>query len=256
MADRREEKTLLDFMAPPAGVPALPVREESRELSGLCEPEEGMSLLLLGFGEREQLRRWKERGAELLLYCDREREAASARKEGYRAVLTLSEYMEERERFDAIVLTDPSYRIYDPDRALRAMVRALRPGGRLLLELPVAGEPLLGESLLEEVLEESGWVRSVERIVRPEAEGYRRVLGELGLEPAECRLRYRSLWITSDRLEEWSRRILEPRADLLDDSRRRELLRRFRERLERECRDSGGAIVEEEALLRIDARRA
>jgi len=219
-----------------------------------CEPKAGERLLLLGYSEAPRLEAWRDGGVELLIYCDRERDAVQARKKGFRAVLAQTENLEDRERFDAVVQEDLSYRIHDPKRALTRMVRALRPGGRLRIELPTEGHRTLSGRLLEEAAAERTVDGAVERIVYPEAETCRRIVRELPLEIRLCRILYRTRWIAVDTLDTWGWELLNSRALLLDEAGRRALHRRLVEKMRRRVTEEE-AFLEEEVLLQIDARR-
>jgi len=171
-------------------------------------------------------------------------------------VLVQSEYLGDRERFDAIIQCDPDYRFHELSRGLPRLVRSLRPGGRLFLEIPLAGHLAVTEERLESVLAAEGMEESVEKIRYPEAEEVRRILAGLDLELKECREVYRHRWIAPARAEALVRKRLELRATRLEERVWRETLPRILESLGECCLEPDGALVEEEVILRVAGVRS
>jgi len=192
---------------------------------------------------------------ELLIFCDREREAARARKAGYRAVLVQSEYLGDKGRFDGIIQCDSDYRFHKLSQGLPRLVHSLRPGGRLFLEIPLAGHLAMTEERLESVLAFEGIGESVEKIRYPEAEEVRRILADLDLELEECREVFRHRWIDSVQAEALILRRMEIRAIRVEERMWRETLPRILESLRECCLEPEGALVEEEVILRVAGAR-
>jgi SAM-dependent methyltransferase len=246
-------KTLLDFMAPPSQLPEAFRPQKSLNLSQLLAPRKGEQILVLGYAETEKLLTWQEEGVELLLCVQSEEEAVQARKSGLRAVLSQAEYLGDLQRFDGIVLLDPGYRLFDPPRALRRLTRALQPGGRLLLELPLVGHREAGAGLLKRMQEQPQWRGRIERVVYPEAASWREALREAGIDLREDRVIYRHRQIPREDLDRWIGDLLRPSALLLDAGERRELHETLRKAAEAQCEN--GSFLDEDVVLRIVGSR-
>ncbi|GEM_PF-3280971 len=247
-------KSLLDFMAPPAAQPSgLPIRK-SLSLAQRLSPKEGEQILMLGYDEGRNSLAWQEKGIDLLILCQREREAARARKAGLRAVLAHAEYLWDRERFDGVILADPSYRLFEPGRAIAGILRALRPGGRVLLEIPLSGHLDSTERALAAAVSRLGFEGKIETVQYREAEEWRQLFRKEGARQEEAQVLYRHHVVSGPKLREWAEMILATRALLLDAGQRLRLLESLVELLasivERE-----GSLTEEEVLLRLAARR-
>jgi SAM-dependent methyltransferase len=244
-------RTLLDFMAPPSQLPEAFRPRKSPGLAQLLAPRKGEKILVLGYGDAAEIAAWQEEGVELLLYVQSEAEAVQARKSGLRAVLSQAEYLGDLQRFDGIILLDPGYRLFDPLRALRRLTRALRPGGRLLLELPLSGHREAGVKLLERVCMQPRWRGRVERVVYPEAASWRETMQKAGIDRQEDRVIYRHRQIPYRKLDGWIGDLLRPCALLLDAGERRELHETLRKAAEAQCEN--GSFLDEDVVLRIVA---
>jgi SAM-dependent methyltransferase len=240
------QPSLLDFIVP-----------EIPEALGVTHPvdpgeegPEGAEVLLLGYGKGEKARELRQKGNVLLILCDREEEAIRARKEGFRAVLSHAEYLEDRGRFDWIATAECGYRIHDPQRAFPALAASLSSEGGCKLEFPVAGHRPFGEEILAAAAETLGIAEKVERNLWPKEEICRRALESFGRGDPVVEIRYRYLRIGKGTLEEWVEGLLGGRALLLEPSEREKLYDEIRRRCQREM-EGGEEPVEEELCLRI-----
>ncbi|ADV45737.1 class I SAM-dependent methyltransferase [Nitratifractor salsuginis] len=242
-------KSLLDFMAPPSALPEAFRPQKSLSLSELLDPREGERILVLGYGDLQVLEAWQKRGTELLLCVQSEAEAVKARKAGVRAVLAQAEYLSDRQRFDGIILLDPGYRMHQPERAIRHLVRALKRGGRLLMELPLNGHLEAAGEVLDRVLGDRGCREEVERIEYPPANVWRNALQRAGVSLEEDRIIYRHRRISRERLEEWGEGLIRPSALLLDPAEGKKMIDQLRQAMEACCEN--GFFLDEEVLLRV-----
>ena len=248
-------KTLLDFMVPPSSQPSpLPIRK-SLSLAQRLSPEAGEQILMLGYDEGRDSLAWQEKGVDLLILCQEEQEAARARKAGLRAVLAHAEYLWDRERFDGVILADTSYRLFEPARAAGGILRALRPGGRILLEIPLSGHLESTEGALAAAVSRLGFERRIETIQYKEAEEWRQHFRREGVRLEEAQVLYRHHAVSKPRLREWAERILASRTLMLDPGERLRVLESLVERLEA-IAEREGLLTEEEVLLRLAVRRA
>ncbi len=247
-------KSLLDFMAPPSVPPSgLPIRK-SLSLAQRLSPEAGEQILMLGYDGGQNSLAWQRQGVELLILCQRELEAAQARKAGLRAVLAHAEYLWDRERFDGVILADPSYRLFEPARAVTGILRALRPGGRILLEIPLRGHLESTEGALATAVSDLGFEKRVETVQYGDAEEWHRLFRKEGIRLEEAQTLYRHHAVSGPKLREWAERILANRTLLLDPGERLRLLESLVELLEAIV-EREGSLTEEEVLLRLAVRR-
>lgn len=240
-------------MAPPSSLPEAFRPQKSLSLSELLDPGEGEKILVLGYEDLKVADAWQKAGVELLLCVQSEEEAVEARKAGLRAVLAQAEYLSDRQRFDGIILLDPGYRIHQPERAIRRLVQALKPGGRLLMELPLSGHLEAGREVLDRVLGDLGWQERVERIEYPPVDVWRNALQHAEVSWKEDRIIYRHRRIPRERLEEWMEALLRPRALLLDPRERKRAFERLLQVAEAQC--DNGFFLDEEVLLRVVGAR-
>ncbi len=245
-------KSLLDFMAPSL-TSSLPLRK-SLSLTQRLTPVAGEKILMLGYDEGRDSLAWQEKGIDLLILCQREQEAAQARKAGLRAVLAHAEYLWDRERFDGVILTDASYRLFEPDRAVEGILQALRPGGRLLLELPLPGHLESTQRALERSVSHLGLEKKIEKVQYCEAEQWRRQFQKRGILLEEAQVVYRHHIVPKTQLREWADKILSSRALLLGREEHFALAKSLVETLEAVV-ERDGTLTEEEVLLRVVGER-
>jgi len=245
-------KTLLDFMSPPASA-ALPLRK-SLTLAERLAPKAGESILMLGYdGGRDSLH-WRESGVELLVFCQKESEVVAARKAGLRAVLAHAEYLVDRERFDGVLLAESAYRLFEPRRAVAGITQALRPGGRVLLELPLSGTLDLTRQALDRAASSLGMGGGIEQMIDREADLWRKRFHEAGISAEEAQTVYRHHTVPKEQLGKWVHRELARRTLLLNDKEQRELTESVIRILEMEL-EREGVLTEEEVLFRLIGRR-
>ncbi|WP_456393962.1 methyltransferase domain-containing protein [Nitratifractor sp.] len=246
-------KSLLDFMrVEPRGLSVA----EPKPLSSFCEklaPSPKDTVLMLGYDGGKLSKPWMERGVDLLIVCDRESDAVAARKEGFRAVLANAEYLWDRERFDGIVSGSPSYRIYDPYRAMESMIRALKPGGELRMELSKGDAAETTEKAIAEAAEALGVAHLLETLQASEAKRWREAAESLG-ETFRLSTCYRHHLIPRERLGRWVNERLRLRAVLLERGTVEALVAKTVTILE-SLLEGERALSEEEVLLHLQLRR-
>ncbi|WP_292654514.1 hypothetical protein [Nitratifractor sp.] len=245
-------KNLLDFIAPGFSS-SLPIRR-SLTLAQRLAPEAGEQILMLGYDEGRDSLAWMGKGVDLLILCQREKEAAQARKAGLRAVLAHAEYLWDRERFDGVILPDASYRLFEPDRAVEGILQALRPGGRLLLELPLPGHLESTQRAVESSVSRLGLEGKIEKAEYCEAEQWRRQFRKRAIRLEEAQVVYRHHMVPKTQLREWTEKILSGRALLLDGEEHHALSKMLVETLEAAA-ERDGTLTEEEVLLRVAGQR-
>ena len=246
-------KSLLDFMrAEPACLSVV----KPKPLSPFCEklaPSAKDTVLMLGYDGGEVSRSWMERGVDLLIVCDWESDAVAARKEGFRAVLANAEYLWDLERFDGIVTGSTSYRVYDPGRAMKSMLRALKPGGELRLELSMGDSAETTEKAIAKAAEALRVSHLLEKLRAPEAKGWCEAAESLG-ETLRLSSLYRHHLIPRERLGRWVDERLRLRAVLLERRTVEALVAKAVTILE-SLLEGERALSEEEKLLHLQLRR-
>jgi len=218
----------------------------------------GDKILFLGCGDLEELRRIRECGAECLGVSDLEAEVVAARKAGIRAVLSNAEYLEDRDRFDWVILENPHYRLHDPGRALRRMIRSLRPGGKLRVEFPVSGNLSSMESAFDFVKETERFGKGMEKVFPPSKESCEKIFKATVTEDISVRFSffYRSEILQTGQMASWLKRRLRDRIALLSPAERKQCLERIQKRMqERENTLYGGTVVVENVLARFHAEK-
>ena len=229
---------------------------EPKLLSSFCEklaPSAKDTVLMLGYDGGKISRSWIERGVDLLIVCDRESDAVAARKEGMRAVLANAEYLWDRERFEGIVTGSTAYRIYDPHRAMKSMLRALKPGGELRLELSMGDSAETTEKAIAKAAEALGVSHLLEKFQASDAKCWRKAVESSGSSGRISSL-YRHHLIPRERLDRWVDERLRLRTLLLE-RRSVEALIAKTVTILGSLLEGERALSEEEKLLHLQLRR-
>ncbi|WP_456434044.1 hypothetical protein [Nitratifractor sp.] len=201
----RTGPTLFDFVAAPE-VPKriVPIRRSDPFRERYFPMRSEGQVLAIGRMEPARIAECVRRREDLLLMGIDEAAAAAARKEGFRAILGNPENLPDRGRFAAVILEDPTFPLYDPDRVLGRIAASLAPGGKAYLELGCAGNMAGIREAIVRVGRSEGVVVYLHQ--DPEPGRWIDALQRLRGVRHEAQVRHRSVLLEGEKLESELRR--------------------------------------------------
>ncbi|HUI81531.1 MAG TPA: methyltransferase domain-containing protein [Bryobacteraceae bacterium] len=222
----------------------------------LLAPKAGERILDLGCGDGALTKKLADLGCEVVAIDSSPQQIEAAQKLGLDARLMNADELPFREEFDAVFSNAVLHWIQNADPMLRAVSRALRPGGRFVAECGGYGCVDKIRTALVRALERRG-LNGEARVpwYFPTPGDYATRLERVGFRVDSIALIPRPTPLPGD-LIGWLETFAQSFFQGLSDGDRAEYLREVRGRLEPQLRDSSGTWVADYVRLRFAATKA
>ena len=226
------------------------VSEYGADLIGLLAPKPGERILDVGCGDGALTAQIKQRGAEVIGVDASPAMVKASRTRGIEALVARAELLPFEGGFDAIFSNAALHWVPEADAVLAGMVRALRPGGRVVVEQGGAGNvESVRLALIHELRESEGIETDLSHIwYFPVTHVHAARVAAVGL---EIRLLAHFARPTSVAdMEAWLHTLAAPVLSMLPAARRNQFAQRVVRRLAPQLRGEDGQWTVDYARLR------
>lgn len=220
------------------------------------QPQPGEQILDLGCGDGALGLQIRQSGAEVFGLDSSPSMVAAARARGLQAALGRAEALAFEAAFDAVFSNAALHWVPEAEAVLRGVARALRPGGRLVVEQGGVGNvAAVHRVLVAELARGPGVVTDLSDIwYFPEPDAHAALLGATGFEVEDICLFERPTPVGAD-LGAWLRTLAGPVLARVDAALRDEFVARVCAWLEPELRGADGIWTLDYVRLRYRARK-